>query len=132
MFFRHSGLCFPVSRGLVNFARRDHGVMFVDVASWSLWLFLNIPLFIGKSFIFKDGEWRVLNNRHSARELKYRNLSLQSHYHNKFFAHCFFFCNGGFLFVLFQTGFLVVKHNTCNGTKNLQALSFLLSSRKYE
>ena len=29
------------------------------------------------------------NNQHSARELKYRNLSLRSHYHN-IFAHCFF------------------------------------------
>ena len=31
-----------------------------------------------------------LNNRHSARELKYRNLSLRSHYHN-IFVHYFFF-----------------------------------------
>ena len=29
------------------------------------------------------------NNQHSARELKYRNLSLRSHDHN-IFAHCFF------------------------------------------
>ena len=42
------------SRGLVNFGRRDLGVMFTDVTSWSLRRFLNIPLFIGKSFIFKD------------------------------------------------------------------------------
>ena len=53
-FFGTQGCDFPVSRGLVNFARRDPGVMFTDVASWSLWLFLNIPLFIGNSFIFKD------------------------------------------------------------------------------
>ena len=65
------------------------------------------------------------NNRHSARELKYRNLSLRSHYHN-IFAHCFFFCNSGFLFVLILTVFLIIKHNTCNGTKNSKALSFFV------
>ena len=41
------------------------------------------------------------NNRHSARELKYRNLSLRSHYRDNIFAHCFFFDNNDFLFVLF-------------------------------
>ena len=66
------------------------------------------------------------NYRHSARELKYRNLSLQSHYHNNIFAHCFFFHNTGFLFELFLTVFLVIKHNTCNGTKNSKALSFFV------
>ena len=45
---------FAVSRGLVNYARCDPGVMFIDVALWTLRLFLNIPLFIGKSFLFKD------------------------------------------------------------------------------
>ena len=64
------------------------------------------------------------NNRHSARELKYRNLSLRSH--NNIFAHCFFYHNSGFLFVLFLTVFLVIKHNTCNGTKNSKALSFFV------
>ena len=65
------------------------------------------------------------NNRHSARELKYRNLSLRNHYHN-IFAHCFFCCNSGFLFVLILTVFLVIKHSTCNGTKNSKALSFFV------
>ena len=45
---------FAVSRGLVDYARCDPGVMFIDVALWTLRLFLNIPLFIGKSFLFKD------------------------------------------------------------------------------
>ena len=53
-FFGTQDCAFPVSRGLVDYACRDTGVMFTDVASWSLQLFLNIPLFIGKSFIFKD------------------------------------------------------------------------------
>ena len=53
-FFGTQDCAFPVSRGLINFARCDPGVMSTDVVSWSLWLFLNIPLFIGKSFIFKD------------------------------------------------------------------------------
>ena len=53
-FFSTQDCAFPMSRGLVNFGRRDLGVMFTDVTSWSLRLFLNIPLFIGKSFIFKD------------------------------------------------------------------------------
>ena len=66
------------------------------------------------------------NNRHSARELKYCNLSLRSHYHSNIFAHCFFFRNSGFSFVLFLTVFLVIKHNTCNGTKNSKALSFFV------
>ena len=66
------------------------------------------------------------NNRHSARELKYRNLSLQSHYHNNIFVHCIFFRNSGFLFALFLTVFLVIKHSTCNGTKNSKALSFIV------
>ena len=53
-FFSTQDCAFPMSRGLVNFGRRDLGVMFTDVTSWSLRRFLNIPLFIGKSFIFKD------------------------------------------------------------------------------
>ena len=53
-FFGTQDCALPVSRGLVDFACRDTGVMFTDVASWSLQLCLNIPLFIGKSFIFKD------------------------------------------------------------------------------
>ena len=53
-FFGTQDCAFPVSRGLVNFARRDPGVMFTDVVSWSPRLFLNILLFFGKSFIFKD------------------------------------------------------------------------------
>ena len=53
-FFGTQDCALPVSRGLVDFARRDPGVMFTDVSSWSLRLFLNIPLFNGKSSIFKD------------------------------------------------------------------------------
>ena len=53
-FFGTQDCAFPVSRGLVDYARWEPGVMFIDVASWTLRLFLNIPLFIGKSFIFKD------------------------------------------------------------------------------
>ena len=70
------------------------------------------------------------NYRHSARELKYRNLSLRSHYHNNIFAHCFFFRNTVFLLVLFLTVFLVIKHNTCYGTKNSKALSFFVTVMK--
>ena len=69
------------------------------------------------------------NNQHSARELKYRNLSLQSHYHNNIFVHCIFFRNIGFLFALFLTVFLVIKHSTCNGTKNSKALSFFIVTK---
>ena len=64
------------------------------------------------------------NNRHSARELKYRNLSLRNHYHNNIFAHCFLFRNSGFLFVLLLTMFLVIKRNTRNETKNSKTLHF--------
>ena len=53
-FFSTQDCAFPVSRGLVDYARCGPGVMFIDVTSWTLQLFLNIPLFIGKSFIFKD------------------------------------------------------------------------------
>ena len=53
-FFGTQNYAFQKRRGLVSFAHRDPGVMFTDVASWSLRLFLNTPLFIGKSFIFKD------------------------------------------------------------------------------
>ena len=53
-FFGTQDCAFPVSRGLVDYARCGPGVMFIDVASWTLRLFLNIPLFIGKSFVFKD------------------------------------------------------------------------------
>ena len=53
-FFSTQDCAFPMSRGLVNFGHHDLGVMFTDVTSWSKWCFLNIPLFIGKSFIFKD------------------------------------------------------------------------------
>ena len=60
------------------------------------------------------------SNRHSAREIKYRNLSLQSHYHN----------NSGFLFTLLLTVFLVVKYNTCNETKNSKDLSFFVAMTK--
>ena len=45
---------FPVSTGSVDYARCGPGVMLIDVASSTLRLFLNIPLFIGKFFIFKD------------------------------------------------------------------------------
>ena len=38
----------------------------------------------------------------------------------------FFSVISGFLFVLFLTVFLVIKHNTCNGTKNSKALSFFV------
>ena len=53
-FFGTQDCAFPVSRGLPDYARCGPGVMFIDVASWTLRLFLNIPLFIGKSFVFKD------------------------------------------------------------------------------
>ena len=53
-FFGSPDCTFPVSRGLVNYTRCDPGVMFIDVASWTLQLFLDIPLFIGNSFVFKD------------------------------------------------------------------------------
>ena len=53
-FFSTQDCAFPMSRGLANFGRPDLGIMFTNVTSWSLLLFLNIPLFIGKSFIFKD------------------------------------------------------------------------------
>ena len=53
-FFGTQDSAFPVSRGLVDYARCDPRVMFIDVTSWTLRLFLNIPLFIGKFFIFKD------------------------------------------------------------------------------
>ena len=51
-FFSTQDCTFPITKGLVNFVRRDLGEMFTDVTS--LQLFLNIPLFIGKFFIFKD------------------------------------------------------------------------------
>ena len=53
-FFSIEDFTFPMSRGLVNFGRLELGVIFTNVTLWSLRLFLNIPLFIGKSFIFKD------------------------------------------------------------------------------
>ena len=53
-FFDTQDCAFPVIRGLVDYPRSDLGVMFIDFSSWALRLFLNIPLFIGKSFIFKD------------------------------------------------------------------------------
>ena len=72
--------------------------------------------------------WAVgsFNHRHSARELKYCNLSLRSHCHDNSFAHCFFFRNTSFLLILFLTVFLVIKHNTCNETENSRALSFFV------
>ena len=53
-FFGTQDCAFPVSRGLVDYVHCDTEVMFIDVTSWTLRLFLNISLFIGKSFIFKD------------------------------------------------------------------------------
>ena len=53
-FFSTRDCAFPMSRGLVNFAHHDLEMMFTNVTSWSLRLFLNIPLFNGKSFPFKD------------------------------------------------------------------------------
>ena len=38
----------------------------------------------------------------------------------------FFFRNSGFLFVLFLTVFLVIKQNTCNGTKTSKVPSFFV------
>ena len=35
------------------------------------------------------GQWGVLTID-TVRELKYRNLSLRSHYHDNIFAHCLF------------------------------------------
>ena len=100
-FFSTQDCAFPISKGLVNFGRRGLGVMFTNVTSWSLRLFLNIP-FLLKSSLFSKmlvnlTQYRetvgTFNNRHSARELKYRNLFLRSHYHNNIFAHCFFLRN---------------------------------------
>ena len=53
-FFGTQDCAFPVSRGLPDYACCGPGMMFIDVASWTLRLFSGIPLFIGKSFIFKD------------------------------------------------------------------------------
>ena len=53
-FFGTQNCAFPVSRGLPDYACCGPGMMFIDVASWTLRLFSGIPLFIGKSFIFKD------------------------------------------------------------------------------
>ena len=44
---------FPMSRGWVNFGRRDLVVMFTNVTSWSLRLFLNIPFFLWKVLHFQ-------------------------------------------------------------------------------
>ena len=49
-FFGTQDCAFPVSRGWVDFAHCNPGVMFTDVASWSLRLFLNIPVY-----------WKVLH-----------------------------------------------------------------------
>ena len=58
-------------------------------------------------------------------------MSLTRHYHNNIFAHSFFFfSNSGFLFVLLLTVFLVITHNTCNGTKNSKALSSFVAVTK--
>ena len=60
-------------------------------------IFLNIPLLEILSFSkmpvnLIQYRWAAgsFNKRHSARELKYCNLPLQSHYHNNVFADCFF------------------------------------------
>ena len=53
-FFNTQDCTFPMSKGLVNFGCHDLALMFTDITSWSLPLFLNVPLFIGKFFIFKD------------------------------------------------------------------------------
>ena len=94
--------------------------------SWTSLCLLESPSFskMPVNLIQYRGTVGSFNNRHSARELKYRNLSLRSH--NNIFAHCFFYHNSGFLFVLFLTVFLVIKHNTCNGTINSKALSFFV------
>ena len=60
----------------------------------------------------------------------YCNLPLRSHDHTNIFASCFFSRNSCFLFVLLLTVFLVIKHNTYNGTKNSNALSFYVSVAK--
>ena len=49
-FFGTQDCDFPVSRGWVDFAHCNPGVMFTDVASWSLRLFLNTPVY-----------WKVLH-----------------------------------------------------------------------
>ena len=49
-FFGTQDCAFPVSRGWVDFAHCNPGVMFTDVASWSLRLFLNTPVY-----------WKVLH-----------------------------------------------------------------------
>ena len=53
-FFSTQDCTSPISRGLASFGRHDLEMMFTDVTLWSLRLFMNIPLLIGKSFIFKD------------------------------------------------------------------------------
>ena len=52
-FFGAQDCAVQMNRGLVNFDCRYLGEMFTDVTSSSLWLFLNIPSFIRKSFTFK-------------------------------------------------------------------------------
>ena len=72
------------------------------------------------------GQWGVLAIDNSARELKYRNLSLRSHYHNDVFVHCFFSRNSGFLFVLPLTVFQLINITPVMGPKTQKLFLFLL------
>ena len=139
MFFRYSGLWFSSEQGFSQFCPswpwgdvhwcRFMVTMAVLEHPSVYWKFLHFQRCWLIWSNIMGAVWSF-NNRHSACELKYRNLSLRSHCHNNIFAYCFFFRNSDFLFVLFLTVFLVIKHNACNGTKNSKALSFLLSSQK--
>ena len=122
MFFRYSDCALPVGRGLVVTLKWCSLMLLHGRygCSWTFLYLLESPLFSKMlvNLIQYHAAVGSFNNQHCARELKYHNLSLWSHYHNNIFANCFFFYNSGFLFVLFLTVFLVIKHNTYNRTKN--------------
>ena len=137
-FFSTQDYAFPIRNDLVNFGFCDLGEMFTDVTSWSLRLFLSISLFMERLSFSKMpvnliqylGAVGNFNNRHSARELKYRNLSFGVTITIMYLHISLFFRNSGFLFVSPLTVFLVIKRNTCNGNKNSKTLSFLWPSPK--
>ena len=78
------------------------------------------------NLILYSGAVGSFSNRHSARELKYRNLSLRSQYHNDVFVHCFFSRNSGFLFVLPLTVFQLINITPVMGPKTQKLFLFLL------
>ena len=61
--------------------------------SWTSLCLLESPSFskMPVNLVQYRGAVGSFNNGHFARELKNRNLSLPSHYHNNIFVHCFFF-----------------------------------------